>query len=172
MLCKSGQSTWHRRADHGFWILHYKAVTAVVQVRWALWGGGSCLTKTLWLYWDSCTWKIHISLCYQISQILDFHSIFPVESVYIDHIICTQFRSVIMSRLLSPELPNLLLISSAIKRSQFPKMASCFIYTNRDMFLIKKKFHNMQKGKWLLSHPILLSKIIFGGLGFWDEGFK
>lgn len=98
-----------------------------------------------------------------LAQILDFHS-FPAESVYADQVIRSQARSVIISPLFSLELPNLRLISSAIKRSQVLRMASCFIYTNRRVPY--KNFHNIRNGKWPLSHPILLSKIIFGGRGF------
>lgn len=116
-------------------------------------------------YFEILAYEKYIFLCViKLAKILDFHSIFTLEPVYIDHIICTQFRWVIISPLFSLELPNLWLISSAIKRSQFPRMTSCFIYTNRHVPY--KNFHNIQNGKWLLSHPILLSKIIFRGLCF------
>lgn len=60
-------------------------------------------------------------------------------------LICMQFRLVIISLLFSLELPNLRLISSAVKRNQLQRMASCFIYTNRRAS--QKNFHNIQNGK-------------------------
>lgn len=94
----------------------------------------------------------YILLCViKLAKSLDFHSISPVESVCIDHIICRQFRSVIMSLVFSLELPNLWFISSAIKRNQFPRMASCFIYTNRHVPY--KNFHNIQKWEMTTFSP-------------------
>ena len=112
----------------------------------------------------------YIFLCViKLAQSLDCHSISPVESVYIDHIICTQFRSVSTSPVFSLELPNLWLISSAIKRSQFPRMASCFIYANRHVPY--KNFHNIQKWEMTTFSPNItvrnyIQRARFLGWGF------
>lgn len=117
-----------------------------------------------YVYFETLEYEKFMFICViKVAKILDFHSL-PVESAYTDHIIRTQIRSVIISPLFSLGLPNLRLISSAIKRNRCLRLASCFIYTNRHVPC--KKFHNIWNGKWLLSHPILLSKIIFRGLGF------
>lgn len=115
-------------------------------------------------YFETLEYEKSIFICViKLAKIHDFHS-FPVESVYTDHVISTQVRSVTISPLLSLGLPTLRLISSTIKRNRCLRMSSCFIYTNRHVPY--KNFHNIWKGKWLLSHPILLSKIIFRGSGF------
>ena len=125
-------------------ILYQKAITAMLQVRWTSWKVWSCLTKIVCLFWDSCIRKYIFICIMKLAKILDFYSICPVVSVYTDHIICTQIRLVIISPFFSSELPNVWLISSDIRKSQFLRMASCFIYT--DKHVPCKNFHNI----WLI----------------------